>query len=392
MPARFSVPTIAELALASVIGLLMMATLSSRAGAQSAQIFTSEKASFALETVASGLSHPWSLAFLPDGRMLVTERSGRLRIVSPDGKLSNPIAGVPKVVASGQGGLLDVALDPAFGQNRLVYLSYAEPRNEGRNGTSVARGRLNEAGTSIENLKVIFAQQPSATGSGHFGSRLVFARDGTLFITLGDRFSLRDQAQNPANDLGKLVRIRPDGSIPPDNPRPSGLRPDWRPEIWSIGHRNVQGAALHPATGQLWTAEHGARGGDEINTPQAGKNYGWPIITYGVDYSGAKIGIGTRKEGLEQPLYYWDPSIAPSGLAFYTADRFPAWKGNAFVGGLAGAILSRLELDGTRVVHEERLLGDLGYRYRDIRQGPDGLLYLLTDEEGGKLLRLRPRP
>lgn len=347
--------------------------------------FPSSAGELTVETVASGLEHPWGLAFLPDGRMLVTERPGRLRIVGADGRLSSPVQGLPSVMARGQGGLLDVALDPDFVQNRLVYVSFAEPR-AGGNGTSVARGRLNEQGTALSAVEVVFRQMPAVNSNMHFGSRLVFDRTGALFVTLGERYSQRDQAQNPANDLGKLVRIRPDGTIPADNPKKEG----WRPEIWSIGHRNVQGAALHPETGQLWTAEHGARGGDEINTPKAGLNYGWPVITYGVDYSGAKIGEGTAKEGMEQPLFYWDPSIAPSGAAFYTGSVWPAWKNSLFVGALAGQMLARLSTEGEAVTGEERLLTDIGERIRDVRQGPDGFLYLLTDAQDGKVLRVKP--
>jgi glucose/arabinose dehydrogenase len=341
-----------------------------------------------VETFAKNLVHPWGLAFLPDGRLLVTERPGRLRIVGKDSRLSSSVPGVPKVYASGQGGLLDVQLSPDFAFSGAIYLSYAEPRDGGRNGTSLARARLvmdGEVGR-LEDVKVIFRQEPAYASSHHFGSRIVFTRDGSLFVTLGERYSARDQAQNPANHLGKLVRIMPDGSPYAGNPKKEG----WRPEIWSIGHRNVQGAALHPGTGALWTIEHGARGGDEINIPQAGKNYGWPVITYGRDYSYAKIGEGTHKAGMEQPIYYWDPSIAPSGAAFYTGDRFPEWKGNLFTGGLAIQGLHRLVLDGEKVVGEEALLADLGERIRDVRNGPDGVLWLLTDHPEGRVLRVVP--
>jgi aldose sugar dehydrogenase len=338
-----------------------------------------------VQTVARGLEHPWALAFLPDGRMLVTERPGRLRTVERDGRVSEPLAGVPQVQAGGQGGLLDAALDPRFAENRLVYLSYAEP-GEGGAGTAVARGRLGEG--RLEDVRVIYRQQPKVEGSNHFGSRLVFARDGTLFVTQGDRFSYRDKAQDLSVGLGKIVRIKPDGSVPQDNPFVG--RAGVRPEIWSHGHRNVQSAALHPQTGQLWTVEHGARGGDELNRPEAGKNYGWPVITYGVDYSGAKIGEGTAKPGMEQPVYYWDPVIAPSGMTFYTGDAFPDWKGSILVGSLRPGLLVRLTLEGGRVVREERYLGDLRERIRDVRQGPDGLLYLLTDSRDGRILRVMP--
>ncbi|MFL5133082.1 MAG: PQQ-dependent sugar dehydrogenase, partial [Microvirga sp.] len=281
-----------------------------------------------------------------------------------------------------------VALDPNFAQNRLVYLSFSEDRGEGRAGTSVARGRLSDNGTALEAVQVIFRQEPSHTGNNHWGSRLVFDRDGNLFVTLGDRFDLRDQAQNPAHHLGKIVRLKPEGGAAPNNPFLN--REDAKPEIWSLGHRNLQSAALHPTTGELWTVEHGARGGDEVNIPQKGKNYGWPVISYGVDYSGAKIGEGTKKAGLEQPVYYWDPSIAPSGMAFYTGDKFPAWRGSILVGALAGKLVSRLETNGNRVTAEERLLQQLGERIRDVRQGPDGFVYLLTDSRNGRILRMRP--
>ncbi len=339
-----------------------------------------------VQTVAGGLEHPWGLAFLPDGRMVVTERPGRLRIVGRDGRLSEPLAGVPQVLARGQGGLLDVALDPRFADNRLVYLSYAEPGEGGTAGTAVARGQLGEG--RLEDVRVIYRQQPKVVGSNHFGSRLVFARDGTLFVTQGDRYDYRDGAQDLSVGFGKIVRINPDGSVPRDNPFVG--RAGARPEIWSYGHRNVQGAALHPQTGQLWTAEHGARGGDELNRPEAGKNYGWPVITYGVDYSGAKIGEGTAKPGMEQPLYYWDPVIAPSGMTFYTGDAFPDWKGSIFIGSLRPGLLVRLTLADGRVAREERYLADLRERIRDVRQGPDELLYLLTDSRDGRILRVMP--
>jgi aldose sugar dehydrogenase len=252
----------------------------------------------------------------------------------------------------------------------------------------VARARLNTNGTALEALAIIFRQEPTHTGNNHWGSRLVFDRDGNLFVTLGDRFDLRNQAQNPANHIGKIIRIKPDGGAAPGNPFLN--REDARPEIWSLGHRNLQSAALHPTTGELWTVEHGARGGDEVNIPQKGKNFGWPVISYGVDYSGAKIGEGTKKAGLEQPVYYWDPSIAPSGMAFYTGDKFPAWRGSILVGALAGKLVSRLETNGNRVTGEERMLQQLGERIRDVRQGPDGFVYLLTDSRSGRILRMKP--
>ena len=339
-----------------------------------------------VQTVAQGLEHPWGLVFLPDGRMLVTERPGRVRLVERDGRLSEPLASVPRVQASGQGGLLDAALDPRFADNRLVYLAYAEP-GEGRTaGTAVARGRLGEG--RLEDVQVVYRQQPKVEGANHFGSRLVFARDGTLFITQGDRFTYRDGAQDLSVGFGKIVRINSDGSVPRDNPFVD--RAGARPEIWSYGHRNIQSAALHPHTGQLWTVEHGARGGDELNRPEAGKNYGWPVITYGVDYSGAKIGEGTAKPGMEQPIYYWDPVIAPSGMVFYTGAAFPDWQGSILIGSLRPGLLVRLTLDDGRVTGEERYLSDLGERIRDVRQGPDGLVYLLTDSRDGRILRVLP--
>ena len=346
------------------------------------------KQAFRVETYASGLAHPWGLAFLPDGRLIVTERPGRMRLVGKEGELSTPVKSVPAVFARSQGGLLDVALSPDFASSNLIYISYAEPR-EGGSATSVARARLvlEGDGGRLDDLKVIFRQEPATAGGQHFGSRFAFARDGNLFVTLGERYQ-PGKAQDLGTHYGKVVRIRPDGSVPPDNPllRKAGARP----EIWSYGHRNIQAAAIHPVTGKLWTVEHGARGGDEVNIPLAGKNYGWPIITYGVDYSGFRIGEGTARAGMEQPVYYWDPSIAPSGMAFYTGDLFPEWKGNVFVGALRGRALHRLVLDGERVVGEEALLRDLGERIRDVRNGPDGALWLLTDSSNGRVLRIVP--
>ena len=339
-----------------------------------------------VETVVAGLAHPWGLAFLPDGSMLVTERPGRLRVVS-GGVLSPPVTGVPAVQAAGQGGLLDIALDPNFAANRLVYLSYAEPRADG-SGTSVARGRLSADNRALEGVEVIFRQMPTLRSNMHFGSRLAFDREGMLFVTLGDRFSAREQAQELNSHVGKIVRIRPEGGAAPGNPFAG--RSEALPEIWSYGHRNIQAAGINPQTGRLWTIEHGARGGDEVNIPQAGKNYGWPVITYGVDYSGAKIGEGTAKPGMEQPVFYWDPSIAPSGLAFVTSDLYPGWKGSLLTGGLRSQLLARLQLSGNGVTREERHLRDVRERIRDVRQGPDGLIYLVTDDPNGKILRLRP--
>ncbi len=340
-----------------------------------------------VQSIAKGLNHPWGLQFLPDGRMVVSERAGPIRIVTRDGKISPPISGVPTADVRGQGGMLDVALAPDFASSGLLFFSFSEPRGGSRNGTSVGRGRLvlGGNGARLEDVKIIFQQDPPYASTMHYGSRLVFDRSGNLFVTTGDRYSARDEAQNPANHLGKMIRIMPDGGVPADNPKIAG----WRPEIWSIGHRNVQGAALHPGTGKLWTAEHAARGGDEVNIPEKGKNYGWPVITYGRDYSGAKIGEGTAKAGLEQPIYYWDPSPAPSGAAFYTGDLFPGWKGNFLVGALAGQALHRLVLEDEQVVAEEVLLKDQA-RIRDVRQGPDGAVWLLTDDPQGEVLRVAP--
>jgi glucose/arabinose dehydrogenase len=349
-----------------------------------AETFRTQAGTVEVVTVASGLEHPWGLAFLPDGRMLVTEKPGRIRIVAADGTISPPLAGVPKVYYETQGGLLAVAIDPAFAENRLVYWSYAE-EGGGLAGTTVARGKLGN--DRLENVEIIFRQQPKVRGGHHFGSRLVFARDGTLFVTLGERYQ-KERAQNLNEDLGKIVRINPDGSIPHDNPFVG--REGARPEIYSLGHRNIQAATLHPETGRLWTAEHGARGGDEINIPEPGKNYGWPIITYGRDYTGLKIGEGTAKPGLEQPIYYWDPSIAPSGMVFYTADKLPGWQGNLFVGSLSFALLVRLDAKGTHVIERERLFEKMGERIRDVVQGPDGYLYIITDSPEGRVLRIQP--
>ncbi len=334
--------------------------------------------------VARGLEHPWGLAFLPDGRMLVTERPGRLRIVDRGGQLSAPLTGVPEVRTGGQGGLLDVALSPQFAQDRLVYLSFSEP-GQGDASTAVARGRLGERG--LEGTEVIWRQQPNVSGPNHWGSRFVFRPDGTLFVTLGDRFGHRERAQDLSVTIGKIVRINPDGSVPSDNPFVG--RDGARPEIWSYGHRNIQSAALD-GRGQLWTVEHGARGGDELNNPQPGRNYGWPVITYGVDYSGARVGEGTSRPGMEQPVYYWDPVIAPSGAIFYTGDAFPDWRGDLLVGSLRPGRLVRLTIADGRVTSEVRYLADLGERIRDVRQGPDGLIYLLTDHPRGRILKLEP--
>lgn len=363
---------------------LMAVAVTGSALAQS--IVDSEHYRLKLTPIATGLVHPWGMAFLPDGRVLVTERDGDLRVVRMNGAVSSAITGVPDVAASGQGGLLDVALDPEFISNRLIYLSYAES-GPGGAGTSVARGRLDADVLHLNAVDVIFQQSPKSGGSRHFGSRLVFANDGTLFITTGDRGE-RDRVQDFTINRGQIIRINPDGTIPIDNPFVGNG--SYRPEVWSLGHRNPQGAALHPKTGRLWTVEHGARGGDEINIPAAGKNYGWPVISYGKHYSGGRIGIGTEAPGYEQPVYYWDPSIAPSGMSFYTGSVFPAWTSSVFVGALRSRLLSRLSLDGEQVVREEILLQELDERIRDVREGPDGYLYLLTDNDPGQLIRVEP--
>ena len=370
-----------------LFGTLLAAALVAGPVAARDLIVRTETGSVKLTEVASGLQNPWSLAFLSDGRMLVTERPGQMRIVGRDGSVSAPIAGVPEVHARGQGGLLDVAVSPNFADDRLIVFSYAEPTAGGAR-TAVARARLDAEGLRLEDVRRIFAQNEDPSGNHHWGSRLVFARDGTLFITLGDRFHSRERAQALDSHLGKVVRIAIDGSVPADNPLIG--RSDARPEIWSWGHRNVQGAALHPQTGELWTHEHGPQGGDEINRTRAGLNYGWPEVTYGREYvTGRKIGAGEAREGVEPPVLQFTPSIAPSGMAFYTGDVFPQWKGNLFVGALKFQLVARVVLEGDRVVHEERLFTELGRRIRDVRQGPDGHLWLV-DETEGRILRLDP--
>ncbi len=368
-----------------VLAVVVSLVLAGVASAQ--QRVASEAGTLSVVTVAEGLQTPWGLAFLPDGRMLVTERPGRMRIVSADGLVSAPVEGLPNVHASGQGGLLDVVVSPDFEADRRVYFSYAEPTGRGAR-TAVARAVLDADALTLSELEAVFAQRDDPSGRHHFGSRIVFARDGSLFVGLGDRFFHRDQAQTLDNHLGKVVRVMADGSIPDDNPFVGQAR--VLPEIWSYGHRNIQGAALHPETGVLWTHEHGPQGGDEVNIGVAGANYGWPVVTYGREYmTGARIGEATERDDVETPVVQWTPSIAPSGMAFYTADRIPEWQGNLFVGALRGQSLFRLVLDGGRVVHQERMLTELNSRIRDVRQGPDGLLYLL-DESNGRILRIEP--
>lgn len=365
---------------------LMFVLASSVVCADNERVFDTELHQVRVTTVAAGLEHPWSVAFLPDGKFLITERPGRLRIVDAKGNVSAPLQGLPKVAAVGQGGLLDVALAPDFAQSRRIYFSYAEPR-DGGNGTSVARARLGPDGLS--DLEVIFRQRPAVDSPGHFGSRLVFARDGSLFVTLGERqqkhFAVR--AQDLETHFGKIVRLQPDGGAAPDNP--FVLVPGAQPEIWSYGHRNVQGAALHPETGELWITEHGPKGGDELNHVKPGANYGWPLVTYGIAYNGDKVGVGQQRVGIEPPVHHWVPSIATTGLTFYTGDRFPKWRGQLFAGGLYGMVV-RLQLEGDKVVREERILTQLKQRIRDVRSGPDGLLYVLTDSPKGELLSVAP--
>ena len=339
------------------------------------------------QTVASGLQNPWAVAFLPDGRFLVTERPGRLRVVNADGQVQPAVQGLPEVAAGGQGGLLDVITDSAFASNRTIYFCFSEPGKGTTNSTALARARLSQDAKRLEDVKVIFSQQPKFSSTAHFGCRIVERPDGTLFLTLGERFSRRDDAQTLDNHHGKIVRVGKDGSVPKDNPFVG--KAGALPEIWSYGHRNAQGATWGP-DGRLWMHEHGAQGGDEINRPEPGKNYGWPQVSFGVNYGGSPIGTGkSSAPGLEPPLHHWTPSIAPSGMAFLTSDRYgAAWKGNLLVGSLKFQYLDRIELKDGQVVAEHKLLEDLGQRIRDVRQGPDGLLYVLTDNANGRLIRL----
>ncbi len=372
-----------------LIGAIAALAISSTAlGAQ--ETVTSDHEKFILETVAEGLSHPWGLAFLPDGAILITERAGQLRHVSAEGQVSEPISGLPEIEAGQQGGLLDVTLHPQFAANRLVYVSFTEP-GEGGNSTAVARGKLSEDVRSLTEVETIFSQKPKIGNMMHYGSRIVFDGQGHIFITTGERFEeqYRTQSQELNSHLGKIVRLNEDGSVPQDNPFVN--REGALPEIWSYGHRNVQAAAMNPETNTLWEIEHGPKGGDEINIVEPGKNYGWPVISFGVNYDGTPVGSGkSEAPGMEQPIQQWTPVIAPSGMMFYSGTAFPEWKGDLFVGGLAVTSLVRVELDGNRFVGEERLLIDQGWRIRDVAQGPDGSIYVITDESNGRIARLRP--
>jgi len=341
-----------------------------------------------VETIASGLDHPWAIAFLPDGNMLLNERAGRMRLLTREGRMSPPIRGVPTVLRRGQAGLFDLALDRDYGRNHRIYFTYIEPHNDGGRTMAASARLVTDEVPRLEDVKIIFSQQGANGYENNFGSRLVQGLDGNLFITIGDHYTHRDEVQRLDSHVGKIVRIRPDGSAPPGNPFYGKL--GALPEIWSYGHRNPQGLAFHPQTGKLWEIEHGPRGGDEVNIVAPGRNYGWPVIGYGTEYSGKPIHASTHRDGMEQPVKYWVPSIAPSGMTFYTGNLFPAWKGSLFVGALAGRTLVRLELAGDHVVREERLLAGLKERIRDVRQAPDGSLWVLTDDKNGRVLRLTP--
>jgi glucose/arabinose dehydrogenase len=368
--------------------LLLLATAPVAAQAQEAIL--TEQARIEVSTIAEGLDHPWGIAVLPDGSMLVTEKSGALRRVEKNGNLGKPIKGVPEVDARDQGGLLDITLHPNFDQNRLLYLSFSEP-GEGGNSTAVARAELSEDHRQLTGLRVIFSQKPKLDSTMHFGSRIVFDRDGRIYVGLGERSheQFREQAQDLNSHLGKVVRLNEDGSVPPDNPFVG--RNDALPEIWSYGHRNIQAAALHPETGKFWEIEHGPKGGDEVNIPDAGDNYGWPVVSHGINYDGTPVGSGKKDApGMADPLYTWTPVIAPSGMIFYSGKAFPEWKGDLFVGGLRAKALVRLELDGEKVVGEERLLTDLGHRIRDVTESPEGHIIVITDADNGRIIRIAP--
>lgn len=367
-------------AAACVVGVAVLVI----SGSATAQVMESQEHRFEVVVLAEGLSNPWGLAFLPDGRMLVTERPGRLRIVEDGRELSAPVAGVPEVSARGQGGLLDVVLHPDHATNGWIYFSHAVAGDGGAR-TAVSRARLD--GEALRDLETVFVARNPGSGGVHFGSRIVFGDDGKLYVSAGERGNA-NQAQNPKNHNGTVLRLNDDGSVPSDNPFVG--RDDALPSIFTYGHRNPQGMVRHPARGEIWVHEHGPQGGDEINRLVGGANYGWPVVTFGRSYAGFPIGEGSAKTGMEPPLHHWTPSIAPSGMAFYDGDAFPRWRGNLFVGSLKFRYLARLVLDGTRVVSEERLIEREFGRIRDVRQGPDGLIYVLTDESDGKLVRLQP--
>ncbi|MFN9210353.1 MAG: PQQ-dependent sugar dehydrogenase [Betaproteobacteria bacterium] len=374
--------------------LFVLAVTALAAASAAAQTHATREHRVRIATVTTGLENPWGLAFLPDGRMLVTERPGRLRVIGADGKLDPvPVAGLPRVDAQGQGGLLDVALHPKFAENRWVYLASAQRDAQGRNGTELARGKLagGPGAWRLEDVQVLFRMAPKSGSGRHFGARLVWDRDGMLFMTLGDRGDEPERAQRLDDHAGKILRLTEDGKPAPGNP--FAADPKARPEIYSLGNRNVQGAALHPTTGKLWATEHGPQGGDELNLIEAGVNYGWPVITYGVNYvTGTKIGEGTAKAGMAQPVKHWSPSPALSGFAFYTGDKFPGWRGDALLGALRGQAVIRVRLDGDKFASEETMLASQVGRVRDVRVGPDGYVYLLTDSPDGALLRLEPAP
>ena len=374
-----------------LILLLAALLLPMHSAAAAPQVFPSSAGNLVVDTVAGGLMHPWSLAFLPDGRMLVSERPGRLRIVTRGGQLSPPLAGVPEVYVQNQAGLMDVMLGRDFNENRTIFFCYAERADGGGGRVAVARGRLQENGRTLRlvAVTVIFRQHGPASRGYNIACRMAQAPDGNLFVTLGDHFMAAEMAQTLDNHIGKIVRIRPDGSVPPDNPFVG--KAGALPEIWAYGLRNAEGLAFNPADGKLWEQEHGPQGGDEINIIEKGKNYGWPKVSYGVNYDDTPVGAGKRTmAGVEPPVWHWTPSIAPSGMAFYTGDLFPGWKGSLINGALKFELLSRLELKGDKVVKEERLLQGLRERIRDVRQGPDGALYLLTDNSAGRILRIAP--
>ena len=368
------------------IALLSVVLFTSALAQDRPAVINSEKHSFRVVTLLTALENPWSVAFLPDGRMLVTERAGRLRLVGQDFRLDpKPIAGLPDVVSQGQGGLFDVVLHPEYAQNGWIYWAYNAP-GAGGWGTALARGKLQ--GSRMTEVQVLFSMQPKTRSSQHFGGRIVFDKAGMLYLTLGDRGD-KDRAQKLDDHAGSVIRLHDDGRVPADNP--FAKRAGALPEKWTLGNRNMQGATLHPKTGELWTHEHGPQGGDEVNVMRSGLNYGWPVITYGVNYGfGTRIGEGQTKPGMVQPLHLWVPSIAPSGMAFVSGSRFPQWEGDLLVGALRDQMLVRLVLDGEKVVREERLLKGLVGRIRDVRMGPDGLVYLLTDDAEGALLRLEP--